>query len=146
MINEQNSIFPKGDPAPPDYFTGRAWVRILVPKDETGSFSIGNVEFEPGCRNNWHTHPAGQTLLVTEGKGWYQERGKPAKAINKGDVIVIPSEVEHWHGANHTVGLTHLAVTNISNGIAVNWLARVSDQEYNEVNSAIDTALLQRGQ
>jgi len=105
-------------------------LNVLVPKDETGNYSIGNVLFEPGCRNNWHTHPAGQILLVTEGKGFYQERGKPARTIAKGDVIVIPSHVEHWHGARKDSSFTHIAVTNIIEGIAVNWLNAVTDEEY----------------
>ncbi len=73
----QNAIFPKGEKGAADYFTGTAWVNILVPQDETGNYSIGNVLFEPRCRNNWHIHPAGQILIVTDGKGRYQEKGKP---------------------------------------------------------------------
>lgn len=73
----QNAIFPKGEKGAADYFTGTAWVNILVPQNETGNYSIGNVLFEPRCRNNWHIHPAGQILIVTDGKGWYQEKGKP---------------------------------------------------------------------
>ena len=76
-----NAIFPKGEKVNPDYFTGNAWLNTLVPKDETGHYTIGNVVFEPGCRNNWHTHPAGQILLITDGKGYYQERGKPARKL-----------------------------------------------------------------
>src|SRR3989442_12937593 len=96
---DQNAIFPNGEKAPADYFNGTAWVNILVPQDETRNYSIGNVVFDPGCRNNWHTHPAGQILLIIEGKGWYQEKGKPARPLIRGDVVVIPSNVEHWHGA-----------------------------------------------
>src|SRR5678815_2184224 len=110
------SLFPKGERASSDYFTGTAWVNILVPKDETGTYSVGNVVFEPGSRNNWHTHAAGQILMVTEGKGWYQEKGKEAKLISKGDVIVIPSNVEHWHGAAKDSPLTHVAITNNAEG------------------------------
>ncbi|MGO9481286.1 MAG: cupin domain-containing protein, partial [Candidatus Kryptoniota bacterium] len=93
----QNAIFPKGEKASADYFTGTAWVNILVPQDETKSYAIGNVVFEPACRNNWHKHPAGQILLVTDGKGYYQEKGKPARLLIKGDIVVIPSHIEHWH-------------------------------------------------
>ena len=127
-----NNIFPKGDKASPDYFTGTAWVKILVPKDETGTYSIGNVVFEPGCRNNWHTHAAGQILLVTEGKGWYQEKGKQARSITKGDVVVIPSNLEHWHGAAKDSRLTHIAITNSKDG-GVKWLQPVTDEEYNSI-------------
>ena len=135
MKENNNSPFPKGDKASPDYFTGTAWVNILVPKDETGTYAIGNVVFEPGCRNNWHTHAAGQILLVTDGKGWYQERGKAARSIGKGDVIAVPSNVEHWHGAAAESRLTHLAVTNDSKAGPVHWLQRVTDEEYSGVNT-----------
>jgi len=130
---DQKNIFPKGDNAPLDYFTGTAWVKILLPKDETGNYSIGNVEFEPGCRNNWHTHPAGQTLLILDGHGWYQEKGKPARALSKGDVVIIPSNLEHWHGATKGNSLTHLAITNITKDGAVKWLNRVTDEEYDNL-------------
>jgi 4-carboxymuconolactone decarboxylase len=127
-------IFPKGDKANPDYFIGTAWVKMLVAKDETGTYSIGNVVFEPGCRNNWHTHPAGQILIVLDGKGWYQEKGQPARSISAGDVVTIPSNVKHWHGAAKDSSLTHLAITNSKDG-GVKWLESVTDDEYNNVHS-----------
>ena len=130
---DQNIIFPMGERANPEYFTGTAWLNVLVPKDETGNYSIGNVVFEPGCRNNWHTHPAGQILIVLDGNGWYQEKGKPARPITKGDVIVIPLNLEHWHGATKDSSFTHLAITNITQEGAVNWLERVTDEEYNKL-------------
>ena len=132
-LENQNAIFPKGEKASADYFTGTAWVNILVPRDETGSYAIGNVVFEPGCRNNWHKHPAGQILLVTDGKGYYQEKGKPARLLKRGDIVVIPSHVEHWHGAAHDSNFTHLVVTNNSKNGAVEWLSPVSDEEYYSV-------------
>ena len=127
---EQHAIFPTGEQASPNYFTGTAWVNILVPEDETGHYAIGNVVFEPGCRNNWHKHPAGQILLITDGNGFYQERGRPARLLRKGDVVVIPSHVEHWHGAARDSGLTHIVVTNNSKNGAVEWLSPVTDEEY----------------
>ena len=133
---DQNAMFPKGVKASRDYFTGTAWVNILVPKDETGQYAVGNVVFEPGCRNNWHTHPAGQILLVTDGHGYYQERGKPARLIAKGDVVVIPSHVEHWHGAARDSGLTHIAITNNTQQGAVEWLTPVTDKEYDNCRPA----------
>jgi quercetin dioxygenase-like cupin family protein len=84
-----------------------------------------------GARNNWHTHPAGQILLVTDGRGFYQEKGKPARPIATGDVVVIPSGVEHWHGAAHDSSLTHIVITNNTAQGAVDWLAPVTDEEYN---------------
>jgi 4-carboxymuconolactone decarboxylase len=138
-LENNNAIFPKGQKASPDYFTGTAWVNILVQEDETGSYAIGNVVFEPGCRNNWHKHPAGQILLITDGKGYYQEKGKPARLLTQGDVVVIPSHVEHWHGASNDSSFTHIVITNNAKQGAVEWLAPVTDEEYQncqKVNSA----------
>ncbi len=132
----QNAIFAKGEKTNPDYFTGTAWLNTLVPKDETGTYAIGSVSFEPGGKTNWHTHPAGQILLVIDGNGYYQEKGKPARSIVKGDVVVIPSHVEHWHGATHASSLTHIAITNNVNGVAVDWLKPVTEEEYNFCRSA----------
>ena len=126
----QNAIFYKGEKTPADYFTGTAWLNVLVPKDETGNYTIGNVVFEPGSRNNWHTHPAGQILLVTQGRGFYQERGKAARPLSKGDVVVIPSNLEHWHGARQDSSFTHIAITNSTEKGAVEWLAPVTEEEY----------------
>jgi 4-carboxymuconolactone decarboxylase len=129
-MDNQNSIFPSGEKTDPVYFSGTAMLNILVAKDETGTYAVGNVTFEPGARTNWHTHPAGQILLVTEGKGFYQEKNKPARPITKGDVVVIPSQIEHWHGASINRGLIHIAITNSLNGVAVDWLAPVTEEEY----------------
>ncbi|WCT13084.1 cupin domain-containing protein [Mucilaginibacter jinjuensis] len=128
---EQNEIFPRGNQGPADYFNGTAWVNILVPKDQTGTYAVGNVVFEPGCRNNWHTHTTGQILLILDGKGWYQERGQAARPLSKGDVVVIPVNVEHWHGAAKDSSFTHIVITNNSPEGPVNWLDRVTDEEYN---------------
>jgi quercetin dioxygenase-like cupin family protein len=126
----QNTIFSKGDKASPDYFTGRAWVKMLVQDDATFNCSIGNVTFEPGARNNWHTHPGGQILIVTEGTGYCQEKGKPIQLLRKGDVVKILPDVEHWHGASPEGEFTHIAInTNTQKGIVV-WLQRVTDEEY----------------
>lgn len=126
-----NAIFPKGEKAPPDYFTGNVWVKNLVPADDTFNTLVGNVIFEPGARNNWHTHPGGQVLIVTDGTGYYQEKGKPIQLLHKGDVVKILPDVTHWHGASPDSEFTHIAVnTNIQKGI-VAWLDRVTDEEYN---------------
>lgn len=127
---DRNVIFAKGNKVSSDYFTGTAWLNVLVPQDETGSYSIGNVVFEPGCRNNWHKHPTGQILLVIDGNGYYQQKGTPARVLVKGDVVVIPSQVEHWHGAASDSSLTHVVITNNSAKGPVEWLARVTDEEY----------------
>jgi quercetin dioxygenase-like cupin family protein len=126
-----NTIFLKGDPASADYFTGNAWVKLLVPDDRTLNTVVGNVVFEPGARNNWHTHPGGQILIVTHGVGYYQEEGKPIQLLNIGDVVSILPDVKHWHGASPDSEFTHIAIsTNTQKGI-VDWLERVTDEQYN---------------
>ena len=127
-----STIFPKGDKAPADYFAGTAWIKNLVPADDTFNTLIGNVVFESGARNNWHTHPGGQILIVTDGIGYYQEKGKPIQLIRKGDVVRILPGVVHWHGASPESEFTHIAVnTNTQKGV-VEWLQKVTDEEYNK--------------
>jgi quercetin dioxygenase-like cupin family protein len=130
---EQNPIFPQGDKANPDYFTGNAWVKLLVSENEFNSI-IGNVTFEAGARNNWHTHPGGQILIVTDGIGYYQEKGKPIQLIQRGDVVKIPADIKHWHGASQDSALTHIAITAVTPKGAVDWLERVTDEEFNSYN------------
>lgn len=127
------SIFPQGDKAPADYFIGNAWVKMLVPNDQIFNTQIGNVVFEPGARNNWHTHSGGQILIVIDGIGYYQEKGKAAQIIRKGDVITIAPDVVHWHGAAANSSMTHIAVnTNTQKGI-VNWLEPVTEDQYKSI-------------
>lgn len=130
--NQYNDpIFPKGDLAPSEYFTGKAWVKMLVPNDHVLNTAVGNVVFEAGARNNWHTHPGGQILIVTHGTGYYQEIGKPIQLLQVGDVVNIPPELKHWHGASPDSEFTHIAIsTNTKTGI-VDWLEPVTDEEYN---------------
>jgi len=131
--NDPGPLFPKGEKAPEEYFTGTVWVKLLVPSDPTLNAQIGNVVFESGARNNWHTHPGGQILMVTQGVGYYQEKGKPIQVIRQGDVVTVAPDVEHWHGASHHSGMTHLAInTNTQKGIVV-WLERVTDAEYSKL-------------
>jgi len=131
--DNQNTIFPKGERDPADYFTGKVWVKMLVPNDPNLNCQIVNVVFEPGARNNWHTHPGGQILIVTDGVGYYQEKDKPIQLIRKGEVVNIPPDVVHWHGASHDSMFTHIAINpNTQKGIVV-WLERVTDEEYNIV-------------
>ncbi len=128
----QTQIFPKGGKAPADQFTGNAWVKLLVPNDGMLHCQVSNVVFEPGARNNWHTHPGGQILIVTEGVGYFQERGQPIRLIRQGEVVNIPPDVEHWHGASPNRECTHIAInTNTQNGIVL-WMERVTDEEYNQ--------------
>lgn len=132
-MSDLAEIFPRGSRIDNEYFTGTAYLEMLV-TDEAYNCSIGNVTFEPGCRNNWHAHPGGQILLVTGGEGWYQERGKAARRLVTGDVVEIPADVEHWHGASAKSWLTHLAIsTNPTLGPVV-WLDPVTDEEYARVS------------
>jgi quercetin dioxygenase-like cupin family protein len=126
----QNTIFPKGERAPADYFIGTVWVKMLVRNDPNLNCQIGNVIFEPGARNNWHTHTGGQILIATDGIGYYQEKGKPIQLLRKGDVVNIPPDIVHWHGASPDSKFTHIAINpNTQKGIVV-WLERVTDEEY----------------
>jgi quercetin dioxygenase-like cupin family protein len=126
----KNTIFPKGEKAPAEYFTGEAFVKMLLPNDSLLNCQIGNVVFEPGARNNWHTHPGGQILIATDGVGYYQEKGKLIQLLHKGDIVNIPPDVKHWHGASPGSAFTHIAINvNTQKGI-VEWLERVTDEEY----------------
>lgn len=131
MINTQDfkSIFPTGvkNDAYAKYFVGQSYLNMLT----TTGVGIGNVTFEPGCRNNWHIHhKGGQILLVTTGRGYYQEWGQPAKKLHPGDVVNIPPEVKHWHGAVPDSWFAHLAVEVPAEGASNEWLEAVSDEDY----------------
>lgn len=137
MDEIKNEIFPKGDKITNGYFSGEAFLRLLQDKDKNNDFALGNVIFEPGARTNWHTHPRGQVLIVTQGEGIYQERGKPAQLISKGDVVNIPESVEHWHGASADSKMIHIAITNYKGEENVVWLKPVTDEEFTEANNQI---------
>lgn len=124
------SVFPMGEPLPEmfsRYFTGQAY---LQPLTQQGG-PTANVTFAPGCRNNWHIHhKGGQILLVTGGRGWYQAWGEPARALSPGDVVHIPPEVKHWHGAAKDSWFSHLAVEIAAEGSSNEWLEPVDDAAY----------------
>src|SRR5947208_1408090 len=115
-----NIIFPKGDKITNNYFTGTAWLKMLV-TDETFNCPIGNVTFEAGCRNNWHSHPGGQLLLCTSGQGYFQEKGKPIQLLKAGDVVQILPDVVHWHGATPESEFSHLAISTNPQKGPVEW-------------------------
>ena len=129
------SVFPMGDKneAFAKYFIGQSYLNML----STEQVMIGNVTFEPGCRNNWHIHHAksggGQILLVTAGKGYYQEWGKEPRELHPGDVVNIPAEVKNWHGAAPDSWFAHLAVEVPAEGASNVWLEPVSDEEYGKL-------------
>lgn len=132
MKPEEMSVFPTGNTndAYARYFTGQSYLNML----STEQVAIGNVTFEPGCRNNWHIHHAGQgggqMLLVTAGRGWYQEWGKKAKELHPGDVVHIPAGVKHWHGAAADSWFQHLAVEVPGENTRNEWCEAVSEEEY----------------
>ena len=125
---------------PADYFTGRVRVDPLFPVTDEINASGAYVSFEPGARSAWHTQPAGQRLVVTSGVGRVQEWGKPIQEIHPGDVIVCPPGVKHWHGAAPASAMTHLAVTGSVDGKSVQWLEKVTDEQYNAQGSVAPKA------
>lgn len=127
-------IFPKGQELPKDWFSGNAFLAPLIAKDANNNFTVGSITFEPSARTNWHTHPKGQILLIIEGNGFYQEKGKPAQLLKKGDVINIPENIEHWHGASASNKMIHIAITNFKDDLQVTWLQPVTDEEYASVH------------
>lgn len=115
---------------PSDYFTGTSHVRSLSSPTAPGQAGTALVTFEPSARSNWHTHPAGQTLFVTSGCGLTQVEGGPIQEICAGDVVYAAPGIKHWHGANSTEWMSHLAITESLNGANVNWLEPVTDAQY----------------
>ena len=122
---EENTAFAK-------YFIGKSYLKPLT--DPSKTVFVANVTFEPGCRNNWHVHHAkqggGQLLICVDGEGWYQEEGKPARSLKPGDVVTIPAEVKHWHGAKADSWFSHLAVEVPGEETSNEWLEPVTDEAY----------------
>ena len=114
----------------PDYFTGTVRVDSLFEAQDPARTSGGRVTFQPGARSAWHTHPLGQILIVTSGTGWVQEWGGPKQEIREGDVVRIPPGRKHWHGATATSAMTHIALQEQLDGKVVDWLEKVSDDQY----------------
>lgn len=115
---------------PEDWFTGIVRIDPLFHASDPARVGGAQVTFEPGARTAWHTHPLGQTLLVTSGCGWVQREGGPVEEIHPGDVIWFPPGEKHWHGATATTAMTHIAIQESFKGKAVNWLEKVSDSQY----------------
>lgn len=127
------AVFPIGEKniAYAKYFIGQSYLNMLT----TEGVAIGNVTFEPGCRNNWHIHhKGGQILLVTGGRGYYQEWGKNAQSLKAGDVVNIPPEVKHWHGAAKNSWFSHIAIEIPAPDVSNEWLEAVSQDEYDKLN------------
>lgn len=115
---------------PAQYFTGKVRVVPLFGAQPSSAMTGAYVSFEPGARSAWHTHPAGQVLVVTVGAGRVQQWGGPVQEIRAGDVIWTPPGVKHWHGAAASTGVTHMAIQNLVKGKNVEWLEKVSDEQY----------------
>jgi quercetin dioxygenase-like cupin family protein len=115
---------------PDDWFTGNVKIEALFEAPEPARVRGATVTFEPGARTAWHTHPLGQTLIVTSGLGWAQRWGGPIEEIRPGDVVWIPPSEKHWHGATPTTAMTHIAIQEALNGKVVDWMEKVTDQEY----------------
>lgn len=134
---EHGGFFGMGEPNVnyAKYFIGQSYLKPLTDPKET--VFIANVTFEPGCRNNWHIHHAdkggGQLLICVDGEGWYQEEGKPAQSLKPGDVVTIPPEVKHWHGAKKDCWFSHLAVEVPGENTSNEWCEPVTDEEYQQL-------------
>jgi quercetin dioxygenase-like cupin family protein len=117
-------------PGPEEYFTGKVRIDAPFAGSEPARVGGATVTFEPGARTAWHTHPLGQTLIVTQGRGWIQVWGDEIQEMNQGDIVWIPEDVKHWHGATPETAMTHIAIAESLNGSPVDWMEKVSDAQY----------------
>jgi len=115
---------------PTDYFTGEVRIDPLFQAPDPARVSGASVTFEPGARTAWHTHPLGQTLIITAGLGWVQRENGPIEEVGPGDVVWFPPGLKHWHGATPTTAMTHIAIQETLGGKNVDWMEKVSDQQY----------------
>lgn len=130
-VSDVETTFGQGDVNPySQYFTGTTYLTRMSPYDKTWRSSIANVTFEPSARTNWHSHSGGQILLVTDGIGYYQEKGQPARRLTKGDVVRIPPDANHWHGAAPNSWFVHVSLETNGDTNQVTWLEPVTDEEY----------------
>lgn len=133
MVEKKETLFHLGNEniAFAQYFKGQSYLNMLASNQGVG---VANVTFEPGCRNNWHIHHKGaQILLVTDGRGYYQEWGKEPIELHPGDVVSIPTEVKHWHGAAKDSWFAHIAIEVPAESASNEWLEEVSDELYNKL-------------
>ena len=115
---------------PTDWFTGSVRIDPLFQPKEPARTAAANVTFEPGARTAWHTHPLGQTLIITAGVGWAQRKGGPVEEVRPGDVVWFPPGERHWHGASPAIAMTHIAIQESLDGKVVEWMEHVSDDQY----------------
>ena len=117
---------------PAEYFTGSVRIDPLINPPEPARVSMALVTFEPGARTAWHTHPLGQTLIVTSGCGWVQREGGSVEEIYPGDIVWFEPNEKHWHGATATTAMTHIAIQENLNGKVVEWMEKVTDEQYSK--------------
>src|SRR5437773_12201694 len=132
VVAQDASIFPRGEISTTDNHTGTIWLNELSAGDSVFTNSIALATYAAGAKLDWHIHPAGQILLITEGTGYYQEKGKPGEIVHKGDVIKCVPGVAHWHGASPGSSFAYIAVTPTTKGKTI-WLQRVTDEEYKSI-------------
>jgi quercetin dioxygenase-like cupin family protein len=137
VTQEWDKTFPKSDkvdhqtvPGPEQFFTGKVTITGQFQRPEPSRVGGAIVHFEPGARTAWHRHPAGQTLIVTEGVGWTQIEGGPKLEFHAGDILWCPAEHKHWHGATPHDAMTHVAIQESVNGTPVTWMEKVTDEQY----------------
>lgn len=115
---------------PEEWFTGQVRIDSPFQAPEPARVGGATVTFEPGARTAWHTHPLGQTLIITQGRGWLQKWGEEIVEMNQGDIVWIPPDVKHWHGATPETAMTHIAIAEKVNGSPVEWMEKVSAEQY----------------
>lgn len=129
MKIQRSGSQPSGK-GPEEYFSGTVRIDPLMSPPEPARVAMANVTFEPGARTAWHTHPFGQTLIVTFGLGWVQREGGPKEEIRQGDVVYFEPGEKHWHGATATTAMSHIAIQEKLNGSPVEWMEKVTDEQY----------------
>lgn len=132
-IAQNSPIFPKGEIGKnTDNYTGTIWLNELSKPDSSFKFGVAQAVYAPDSKLDWHIHPGGQILLITDGTGYYQEKGKPVQIVHKGDIIKCAPGVEHWHGATPNSEFAYVAISPSDKGKTI-WLQKVTDEEYNSV-------------
>ena len=121
---------PAGQEGSAEWFTGKVWIEPLFEAPDPARIRCANVTFEPCARTAWHTHPLGQTLIVTAGCGWVQRQGGPVEEVRPGDVVWFQPGEKHWHGATPTTAMMHIAIQEKLDGKVVDWMEQVSDEQY----------------
>lgn len=129
VLAQEGPIFPKGEKSPNVHHVGNVWLTELNAPDSVFAYGTSVATFDPGARLDWHSHPGGQILIITEGTGYYQEKGKPKQIVKRGEVVKCQPGIEHWHGATPESGVTYIATSPSQKGKTI-WLHKVTDEEY----------------